>query len=411
MGRITTGDHPKGVDSQPDVIVISFGQLVLRLGQLPECHCYPGGGFLALFEGRDNPSGRVVSRAKLPHPLLRQSRRICAFGRTPSRETLSIRKPQIHQELCPASPFGGKGGRKDSWGSLQPRRPLRPAKEKPDLGRSVDPKHFALLLIDQPRDFRWRAVLLHHMLGWRPLVPKRHNRGKQKNRETDLQGRGDARPDDGEISRKGAKRKGEETLDQDKCRIAVARRRGHGKLPRVGKEADVPNRGDNNGKDPCVENERRFDRWREPRGAEMQKKRQDRGGDNDRELRIERPAKHQECQHQAPAWAVRPQFNGAEAQGHRPGSRHEPSRAPGLRLHNKKRGKPIAKNRGSGYAAQTNQDDRCKNPPAASVLKMRGNGDCRCLNDEWRERFDWPILETRTDCATRGSPSRKDRSP
>ena len=84
------------------------------------------------------------------------------------------------------------------------------------------------------------------MLGWGPLVPKRHNRGKQKNRETDLQERGDARP------RKGAKRKGQETLDQDKCRIAVTLWRGHGKLPRVGKEADVPNRGDNNGKDPCI---------------------------------------------------------------------------------------------------------------------------------------------------------------
>jgi len=156
MGRITTGDHPKGVDSQPDVIGISFGQLVLRLGQLPECHCNPGWGFIALFERRDNPSGRVIPRAKLPHPLLRQSRRICAFGRTPSRETLSIRKPQIHQELRPAAPFGGKGGRKDSWGTLQPRRPLRQTKEKPDLSRSVDPKHFALLLIDQPRDFRRR---------------------------------------------------------------------------------------------------------------------------------------------------------------------------------------------------------------------------------------------------------------
>jgi hypothetical protein len=25
------------------------------------------------------------------------------------------------------------------------------------------------------------------------------------------------------------------------------------------------------------------------------------------------------------------------------------------------------------------------------LLKMRGNGDCRCLNDQRRERFDWPM--------------------
>lgn len=47
-----------------------------------------------------------------------------------------------------------------------------------------------------------------------------------------------------------------------------------------------------------------------------------------------------------------------------------------------KRRKPTAKNRGNAYAAQTNHYDRRKDPPAAPLPRMRGNGDSRCLNNE-----------------------------
>ncbi len=110
-----------------------------------------------------------------PHPLLRQSRRISAKRCGPGRKTLLVREPQIHQNLHPVTPFGGKRGRKDCRITLQRRGPLRPAKDKPGLGRSVDPEHFTPALIDEPHDVWRRAARLHHAHGWRPAIPKEKN--------------------------------------------------------------------------------------------------------------------------------------------------------------------------------------------------------------------------------------------
>lgn len=164
-------DHPKGIDSPPAVIAVGFRQLELRLGQLPEFHCNPVRQFLAMFERRDDPSGRIVPRAEPPHSVLRQSRPVRALRITPWCEAFLIREPQIHQDLHPPLPISGKNRRKDDRAALQRRRPLRSAKNKPSLGESVDPEHFALALINQSRNFWRRAVLFQCALGGRPVVP------------------------------------------------------------------------------------------------------------------------------------------------------------------------------------------------------------------------------------------------
>jgi hypothetical protein len=133
-----------------------------------------------------------------------------------------------------------------------------------------------------------------------------------------------------------------------------------------------------------------LEQGREPSCAEMEGKGQDCGGTGGAQRRIEGPAQDQKGQDDASAWAAPPQFNGADAQGHRSGGSHQPSCAPVLNLNDEKRLKPIAKNRGDRYAAQTNHDDRRKDPPGAVLLEVGGNRDCRRLDDERRERFDRP---------------------
>ena len=187
-----------------------------------------------------------------------------------------------------------------------------------------------------------------------------------------------------------AKRKDEKPSHQDEFRIAISRRRGHREVPKIGIETELPDRADAKGEDPNRGNTP----WREPRGemrrAEMQKKRQNRGGSRDFELGFERPAEHQKRQHDARAGAFPPQIHRANSESHRTRDGHQPGHAPGLRLNDQKRGTPIAKHRGHRNAAQTGHEHRGKDRPAASLLSMRGNHEGCCLNDQRRKTLHGP---------------------
>jgi len=100
---------------------------------------------------------------------------------------------------------------------------------------------------------------------------------KQEYREAAVQERAYPRLGEREIDGEGAKRKSKVACDYEKFEVAVPSRRFHGKVPRIGKQSELPDGRRDNGKNPCGENGRRFDCRREPLGAEMQKKRQNRG--------------------------------------------------------------------------------------------------------------------------------------
>jgi hypothetical protein len=98
------GDHPKGIDSSPAEITVGFRQLQLRLGSGQTFISIPPRNSLPSSSGAMTQAG-ASSRA--------QSRRTPSCdNRGTSALTGSvqgaIREPQIHQDLHPAPPFGGK---------------------------------------------------------------------------------------------------------------------------------------------------------------------------------------------------------------------------------------------------------------------------------------------------------------